>query len=303
MPTSARLGIDNDNLYIVSSVINDNIPTSTRTWVNTLPNTDTPAWEGTRLRVLKKAGFYTGVTSDPSATCASFKVCPGASTATPSPLQGDFYDLWGDSTKPYAFDQVVVAQPILNGGTRNVVGLHYEPEHIRGRSLASYNGNGNVGVAGIPFYAIWGTVEQGPTLGGITPPPAQHLMYHRVITFSHLVSGSLGANVAAIPAVTNDTKIQGGIPTLQLRQQHQVPQFANPNAVTQRTKLPQAGSSVTPYLYVGDDRPHRVISREGHRYVARVGGPLVAVCAAMRRCRSMPIGSLAGPCAGSEVAA
>ncbi|MBS1826490.1 MAG: hypothetical protein JST93_14325, partial [Acidobacteria bacterium] len=69
VPTSARLGIDNDNLYIVSSVLNDNVALANRTWTGAPPNTASAAWEGTRLRVLKKAGFYTGATSSPVAPC------------------------------------------------------------------------------------------------------------------------------------------------------------------------------------------------------------------------------------------
>ncbi|MBL8178562.1 MAG: hypothetical protein JNK48_28070, partial [Bryobacterales bacterium] len=285
MPTSARLGIDNDNLYIVSSVINDNIPVSTfappRGWVTGPPlganDTESAAWEGTRLRVHKKAAFYTNVSSTPFAPCnGSTLMCPGAAQETPQ-LQGDFYDLWGNSTKPYAFDRLVLAQPILNGGTRTVAGLHYEPEHVRGRSLATYNGNANVGpnpsvanANGTPFYAIWGAVDQGAT----TTTPAQNLLYHRTISFTHLITGSLGANVASIPATVNEAKIVGGIPTLNAIASHQVPAFTNPDSVTQRDKLAQPTPNAvnpTPYLYVGDDRPHRVISREGHRYIARVG--------------------------------
>jgi len=266
MPTSARLGIDNDNLYIVSSVINDNVPRGTRTWVLNNPNSESPAWAGTRMRVLKKAGFYTGVSSVPGGT---YPLVPGAAQAA-TPIQGDLYDLWGDSPAPYAFDRVVT-QTVLNSTiTRTSVGLHYEPEHIRGRSLATYNGNANVGVFGTPFYAIWGTVDQGPTVTA----PAQHHIYNRSITFSHLTAGDLGANVAAIPATVNTPKIVGGIPALQAIQAHTVPAFTNPNTVTQRDKLVQPSPNnqlPTPYIYVGDDRPHRVISREGHRYIARVG--------------------------------
>ncbi|MBL8219806.1 MAG: hypothetical protein JNL62_11285, partial [Bryobacterales bacterium] len=179
MPTSARLGIDNDNLYIVSSVINDNVPRGARTWVLNNPNSESPAWAGTRLRVLKKAGFYTGVSSVPGGT---YPLVPGAAQA-PAPIQGDLYDLWGDSPAPYAFDRVVT-QTVLNSQvTRTSVGLNYEPEHVRGRSLATYNGNANVGVFGTPFYAIWGTVDQGPTVTA----PAQHHIYNRSITYSHLV--------------------------------------------------------------------------------------------------------------------
>ncbi|MFN7939809.1 MAG: hypothetical protein U0R19_41160 [Bryobacteraceae bacterium] len=255
LPTSARIGLDNDNIYIVSSVINDNISTSARTWAN-------PATEGTRLRVHKKAGFYTGVSSVPG---ANSPLLPGAAQAVVQ-LQGDFYDLWGNSTRPYAFDQTVV-QDILNGGQRTVFGLHYEPEHVRGRALATFSGNANVSNA---FYAIWGAVDQGYNLA----TPAQNLLYHRTITYTRMVAGDIGVNTGNIPATVNNTKIQGGIPTLQAYQSHQVPAFTNPNSVSQKDKLVQPNPNnvlPTPYIYVGDDRPHRVISREGHRYIARVG--------------------------------
>jgi hypothetical protein len=202
-------------------------------------------------------------------------MCPGASQGSPQ-LQGDFYDLWDTTqTTVYTFDQSLV-QTLPGNSNRTVWGLHYEPEHVRGRSLASYNGNANLDNA---FSAIWGTVDQGflitvpPNTGPSNPP--QTLIYHRVIRYTREPQGLLVANNQIIPAVVNIPKIQGGIPTLWPRLSHDVPQFLNPNAVTQRTKLVQTDtqnqSLTTPYIYVGDDRPHRVISREGHRYLARVG--------------------------------
>ncbi|MBL8178619.1 MAG: hypothetical protein JNK48_28355 [Bryobacterales bacterium] len=267
MPTSARLGIDNDNLYVVSSVINDNVPVSGRILTVANPNSSSPAWEGTRLRVHKKAGFYTGVSSVP--TAPDTPMVPGAAQAAP-PIQGDYYDMWGDSPRPYAFDQVV-GQTVINTQTvRTSVGVHYEPEHVRGRSLATYNGNANVGTFGTPFYTIWGIADLGP----LATAPAQQHIHHRSITYTHLVAGDLGANYAFIPATVNNTKIQGGIPRLREISSHTVPAFTNPNTVTQRNKLTQPtpnNTLPTPYIYVGDNRPHRVISREGHSYIARVG--------------------------------
>jgi hypothetical protein len=279
LPTSARLGLDNDNVYVVSSVINDNVATSVRNY--DAGAFTSAAFAGTRLRVHKKAGFYSGVTSVPGSTGAV--MVPGASQVLPTQLQGDFYDLWAapgeGGAVQFTFDRVFT-QAVFNGTTRPVNGLHYEPEHVRGRSLASYNGNSNststfntaspaAANAQQPFYAIWGTVDHG----AIVPLP-QNLLYHRPITYTHLVTGSLGANVNQITGVTNDTKIQGGIPSLRDRQAHVVPQFTNPNTVSQLTKLQTGGATGqngTPRIYVGDDRPHRVVSREGHRYIARVG--------------------------------
>jgi hypothetical protein len=107
--------------------------------------------------------------------------------------------------------------------------------------------------------------------GGLNPP--QTVLYHRPISSGRVVSGSLPPNVQSIPAIVNNTIIQGGIPTLLAIQTHTVPQFYNPNEVIQRDKLVQPNPNAvqpTPLIYVGDDRPHRVISREGHRYIARV---------------------------------
>lgn len=282
LPSSARLGLDNDNIIISSSVYNDNVPLANRV-VNFTSGEDTGAnvpFEGTRLRVHKKAGIYTGVSSIPAAGTGgegcvfnATKMCPGSTQPTAgADLQGDFYDLWdtAQGSPVYTFDRTIV-QPTPGGANRTVFGLNYEPEHVRGRSLASYNGNANLDNA---FSAIWGTVNQGFTVTNAATNPPQIYMYHRVIRYTREPQGLLVANGASIPATVNLPKIQGGIPDLLAIQRHEVPQFQNPDAVTQRAKLgqPQPNNvQDTPYLYVGDDRPHRVISREGHRYIARVG--------------------------------
>lgn len=291
-PSSARLGLDNDNIVISSSVYNDNIPLPTRGFT-LQANGLVPAWEGTRTRVLKKSAVYTGISSTPG--CAS-TMCPGASQLNPQ-LQGDFYDLFTVAT-PYTFDALVL-RTLPTGIDQSMTGLNYEPEHVRGRSLASYNGNANVGPCdggsppvatcngistGVPvpvaspgtqplgtqFSALWGTVDQG-FIGAIP----QTLLYHRAITYTRTINGTLGTNVGNTPAVVNQPLIVGGIPTLGDIQSHTVPGFISPNSIVQRDKLDQTTQNndglPTPWLYVGDDRPHRVISREGHRYIARVG--------------------------------
>ena len=275
-PSSARLGLDNDNITIVSSVYNDNLPIASRTLAN-------PAQEGSRLRVVKKAAAYTGLSStiavsnpaDPNTTtCGSIgRLCPGAAQATTA-LQGDFYDLWGASLTPYTFDKVT---EVGAGVTTAFPGVHYEPDHVRGRSLASYNGLGNLTGA---FSTIWAAQSSAPTPTGAV----QTRLYHRPITYSRTTAGDLLANQGSIPATVNRAVIVGGIPSLggavvaggtsTVPYTHVVPGFTNPDSVTQRNKLTQPSPNnqlPTPYIYVGDNRPHRVISREGHRYIARVG--------------------------------
>jgi hypothetical protein len=268
-PSSARLGLDNDNIVIVSSVYNDNVPLAARSYVvnQTTFNSSSPAWEGTRLRVHKKSGFYIGTTSVPGATGIMRPGCSQCATQ----VQGDFYDLWGASTTPYTFD-LTITQPVPGGGSRDVVGCNYEPDHVRGRSLATFNGHANLANA---FSSIWCTVDQpfrASVSGGGTAPP-QILIYHRSIAYTRLVTGTINANQGAIPPVVDTAKISGAIPSLQALQSVVVPAFTNPDNPSQRIKLAQpAGNNQlgTPWLYVGDDRPHRAISREGHVYVARV---------------------------------
>src|SRR5262249_1407469 len=116
---------------------------------------------------------------------------------------------------------------LVRGSTRTVVGLNYEPDHVRGRSLASFSGNSNLDAA---FSAIWGTVDQQTTTTTGNPTiPAQNQIFHRAITYTRLVTGTLSANQGSVPATTDSPKIFGGIPTLGALQSHIVPAFMNPN--------------------------------------------------------------------------
>lgn len=266
-PTSARLGLDNDNIVINSSVYDDNIMLANR---GLLADARTPAFEGTRTRALKKTAIYSGRSSvDNDST-----LVPGAAQRA-TPGQGDFYDLWGNSYQPigeaaplqsgYTHDRLVARQTVA-GGFEDRLGCHFEPDHVRGRSLASYNGNGNrLG----QFSTIWCTIDED---AGSTAP--QSRLYHREIVYTATNPGPLATNVGGAPPTVALPLLLGGIPTLGPLRSHIVPGFSNPQTVTQKAKLAQPTPNnllPTPYLYVGDDRPHRVISREGHRYIARVG--------------------------------
>src|SRR5262249_10019033 len=134
-PTSARLGIDNDNVTVVSSTYNDNLPLAER---SIDPTVGFAAFAGTRVRVFKKAAIYSGMTSTPGCTSEP-GVCPGSAQSSPQ-IQGDFYDLW--SGLPFAIDPAIPQS--INGFPVNLPGLNYEPVHVRGRSLASFNGNANL---------------------------------------------------------------------------------------------------------------------------------------------------------------
>jgi hypothetical protein len=256
-PSSARLGLDNDNIIITSSVYNDNIALANRALVEDPSTGVLPAWEGTRVRVFKKSAVYTGVTSTPACAGTANLPCPGAAQASPQ-IQGDWYDLWGNSFKPYSVDRLLTIPPV------GALGLHFEPWHVRGRSLASYNGNANLDNA---FSVLLGAVNTAP--GALLPA---NMLYMRSITYTRKTDGTLPTT--GIPATVNQPLIVGGIPTLGPLQSFIVPAYSNPQSVAQKDKLVQPSPNAqlpTPYLYVGDDRPHRVIGREGLVYDARVG--------------------------------
>lgn len=284
-PSSARLGLDNDNITIASSVYNDNVPLNIRGY--NVAGGQELAWEGTRLRVHKKAAFYTGVTSVAatvtppsglSACPAAPALCPGASQATPTPAQGDFYDLWTFLSSPdprlqttYTFDKFVT-QSVPGGERRTVPGLNYEPVHVRGRSLATYNGNANLGnaVTYLVGAVDWPYLLSNPINNAFFP---QTVLYIRGIVYTRVDAGALLTNASSNPPTVTVPGLIGGIPSLQAAVTTPVPQFTNPDSVPQRDKLVQPSPNnqfTTPRIYVGDNRPHRAIFREGHIYDARV---------------------------------
>lgn len=234
LPTSARLGLDNDNIVIVSTVYDDNVPLAARTPVNA-------SWQGSRVRVLKKAAIYTGLTSTPGSP--STPMTPGAAQLAPQ-LQGDFYDVFPLAT-PFTLD-------------RAVQGSQYEPAHVRGRPQAFFNNRG--GATG-GFTMLVGTVSAAP--GGAV----QNTVRLQPITFTQTLTVDPAGAV-------NRPLISGGIPTFAAQVTASVPAYTNPNTVRQRGKLVQPSPNnvlPAPDLYVGDNRPHRVIMREGYVFTARVG--------------------------------
>src|SRR5262249_11332645 len=228
-PTSARLGLDNDNIIIVSGVYNDNVPLANRSQAN-------PAFIGSRLRVLKKAAIYVGLSSTPgcanplcpgSAQNTIIPVCttPGCPPAVPTltPIQGDFYDLWDLTGGPYTIDPFV-AQTQATGQTLLLPGLFWEPVHTRGRSLASFNANAELSGG---YTVLLGAVS--------TTTVNQTQLYMRTITYSRTTPGTLTANTGGTTATVNTPLIVGGIPALQTGLQTiPVPGYVDPNAYTQR---------------------------------------------------------------------
>jgi hypothetical protein len=278
-PTGARVGLDNDNIIIASPVLNDNIAQNTRA-------TGTPAFAGTRLRVFKKNTVYGGYTIT--------SLTAGNSLAN---LQGTHYDLFpstvGTALGNFSLVSPYTLEPLIGAGEGSIAsGIFYEPTHLRGRSLASFSGNANLGpCTGLPDnqYPCIGTGGPGSTTpipsgltslvgarstenaitgNGTTDPGVQTTLYVRTINYSRMFQGTNTTPTTNPVLPVNGINITGGIPYLNdTLETVTVPFFKNPATVIQRDIL--AGGT-PPRLGVGDDRPQRVVGREGHLYLARV---------------------------------
>jgi hypothetical protein len=278
-PTDARLGIDNDNIIITSPVVNVNyfIPPA-----GTLPPVNTFA--GTRVRVIKKGGSAPSAggapVQSPGSTAKGLYQKSFTGTALLAGNQyaadtaGDYYDLYasiGSSITPLSvFSAGYANGPYTVGpATGSIVlgdGLFCEPARVRGRAAASYTNSMTPTVSSqtylecitsIPITA--GTtssifiqpISYVTPVGGINPPANQGntVPYYPFLVGDGTVAAGTGMQVATVDP------------------------FSNPSTVSQANYLgtPGGPSGATPSFFVGDDRPHELIMREGHLYSARVG--------------------------------
>lgn len=316
-PTGVRVGIDNDNIIISSPVINDNIASD----VNGVRVA--AAFAGTRLRVYKKNNLYYSGTPE-------FAASPLTAGDPLIDKQGAYYDLFpvpaptvvsGQITysgtpspffslvTPFTLDPNQVTgqigangKPVQPGPTAIKSNLFYEPEHVRGRSLASYSGDANLGpcrgLANLAFNNQYPCLNnnqgQVPTIVGpntadasatgqtglttlvgavstLTTDVPQTVLYFRNIWYSRSFGGTANSPSTNPPTPVTGFAIAGGIPYLQESWEvATVPPFTNPATVKQRGLDPN-GATAVPNLFVGDNRPLTVISREGHKYIARTG--------------------------------
>lgn len=272
-PTAARLGIDNDTITIVSPVINANVNSLDVSSTYNPAGGKWPAYAGNRVRVIKKSAVYNFKT--PLAAGNQFAGTVSARTA------GDYYDLFtspaadgsaftdaaGGPPKPYtALASSVQCTPLENyAGTQRTdacTPLFYEPAHLRGRAMATFS---NSPTAGSQTYLV-GTVStlsfrQDILVQGIREVYTSAAGSN---TFSNLpfYVTLQGGNSSADPAV--------GFPTAVNTNSF----FTNPGSVSQQGYRTGSGLGAGPNLFVGDDRPHSVIFREGHLYDARVAATL-----------------------------
>jgi len=277
-PTSARLGLDNDNITITSAVVNVNY------FIPAAPTAvPIPTFAGTRVRVIKKGGGAPGVPGGLyQKSLTSLALAAGnqyAATETAKTV-GDYYDLYAvadaatgapltafaalSANAPWTLAPIVA--PLTTGQA-----AFCEPARVRGRAAASYTNAMVPGSVTSQNY-IECVVSTQLATGATTVIP-QNTVYIQPVVYTPVAPINPPANTNfSIPyyasLVGNGTTNAGGMQTAA------VEPFVNPSLVAQGayTGTSPGPSGAGPLLNVGDDRPHELVFREAHLYNARVAG-------------------------------
>jgi len=276
-PTDFRIGIDNDNVILVSSVVNTNAPVGTNQFA------------GSRVRVLKKG------TGDPGTTAGLYQKSgtnaplaagvPLTSFATNGTTPGDYYDLFATTdpaallplpaasfSAPSGWSPFTIAPPTTATALTATNGIFCEPERVRGRAMASYTNSmlpATAATTSQSYLECAVSVPAGATPGQLLfLEPIQY-----VVTNFGIALGTANVN----SAVAYYPRLPAGFDgTLSTMQAAIVPAFTNPGLISQKV-----GTATTaPLLYVGDNRPHELVMREGYLYDARVGSDASTVITA-----------------------
>jgi len=265
------------------------------------------AFAGTRVRVFKKTFLYTAKLVGNSVPDLSKVPAPVPGITMPgvtnSPtLSADFYDLYATKLVGGVWTPLSVAADFNVGGatsanvspytlapptgvvvnaTNYLQAAFCEPQHLRGRPAASFS-NGMV-AADTTFTNLNTSAANGKdtsnayiecTIDTSAPynPFIQSAVFIQPISY---ITGSTNSAANVNPLYTGilfAPQLQYGAAatvagTVAQMQFAVVPSFANPGTVPQ-AKI-RSTAAVAPQLYVGNDRPQRVIFREGHLYDAR----------------------------------
>jgi len=278
LPTSARLGVDNDTVTIASAVVNGNIPNGEVSPTLSSAGFLYPNYAGTRVRVIKKSALYTGSSLSAGNQFAGGGFAPRA--------VGSYYDLYtspdtiggttiaGAGNPPIVYTTVAGTSACLQGAQGVVPSgaltvctpIFYEPAHLRGRAMASFSNSPVGGTAGSSQTYLIGTIYN--TAAGVYDSNVYIQGIRELYAATlNLPLGSFGT-IPFYPVLQTGTTATGtngiGTPSAVL-----VDPFTGPGLVAQQN---YRTGGAAPDLFVGDNRPHTLIFREGHLYDARVVG-------------------------------
>jgi acyl-coenzyme A thioesterase PaaI-like protein len=280
-PTSARLGLDNDNVTITSAVIDVNyaIPAAPSPVL-------IPAFAGTRVRVLKKGGGAPELAAglyQKSLAGAGLTAANQYAPLVGDRVTGDYYDVYAvtniatgtpiatfpavTAKSPYTLAPIVA--PLSTGQA-----MFCEPARVRGRAAASYTNSLTPSLTSQNYIEC--IVSTQIPVGAPANPIPQNTVYIQPVTYNTVAPNNPPANTNfAIPYYVSIVGDGTANPTTGMQAAFVEP-FINPSTIPQAnytgTSGGPAAGSPSPVIYVGDDRPHEVVFREAHLYNARVGG-------------------------------
>lgn len=279
-PTSLRIGIDNDNIVLASAVVNTNLTGGV------------PQFAGTRVRVIKKG------TGSPGTTAGIYQKAPTGTPLAAGPMSptsaasgaGDYVDVYAtmDAAQlapltaaqfsTFGWSPFTIAPPVTTANLAPVQGIFCEPERVRGRAQASYTNSMLPAGATTTSQTYLACIISTPPAQPNVPAPPQTSIFiqpiqYTVTNFGFAV-GTANVNSAVRFGIGLPAGFDGTAATMQVAS---VPAFFNPLLVPQAQGT---GVIPPPGLYVGDDRPHELVMREGYLYDARVGTDTASVITA-----------------------
>jgi hypothetical protein len=314
-PTSLRIGLDNDNIILASSVINVNyyIPLGPTETTPVVGGVSQFPFAGTRVRVIKKGGANPGSApgsplgprglyqrSLTQTSTSVLNLVPGSqwvSSATPTPanfvtpaaaVEADYYDLYATTAgaAPAPLAQGTTATTSINiapftvgptlGNQPAGTAAFCEPAKVRGRASASYT---NSLVPGLSSQNYMECVVSTQVIGGtVAQIYIQPIQYNPITPFNP--PANTNSTVPFYPTLVGDGTTVGTTGPASGMQFAVVDPFGDPSIVPQGNYLGTTGgpgeNTPAPSFYVGDNRVHELVFREGHLYGARVGNALGA---------------------------
>jgi len=287
-PTSARFGLDNDNIILIAPVLDEAFSPAEGS-LPTGPGQQFGPYAGTRVVTIAKdivynAGSLNLSTQPPSCDgdnpidCTAINLSDDVVTGTLTEVAG-----------------CTVKAPVLGtcestGGANPIPGIYWEPDNLRGRALASFDAQvAPYGFFNPPAMSVAGVITPvdylvgrlTAAIGDIPPgSPADFTIYVQPVVFScpagALFPGLASVSFCGMPSgsAVADQSFLGPLlantSSIALAWNPQtVGQGYSAAAMTSNPLVTPVSPEVNNRLYVGDARPVQVMFREGLLYEAR----------------------------------
>jgi hypothetical protein len=263
-PTSARLGLDNDNIILAAPVLDGSQAPFPNPTLNA-PQLPGGPYAGTRVVTVPKMVVYNGTALPLVAAnvcapngCGAINLSDNTATGTLTATTGN---------------------PAPTPG--NIPAVFWEPDNLRGRALASFNsqvgpaGNADAGIISPVAYLVGTLITDLLTGANYTPnlTGGDLTLLVQPIVFTcpgtAIFSGPLGVTFCGVAGggangQVPDLPVLGPLKT----NASSIAIVGDPAPVGQ-SNANDGTSMVNRRLFVGDSRPQQVIFREGLLYVAR----------------------------------